>query len=258
MMRAGDAIARTLVFLSASCLAIPGTSAQMIAFRDLTTGWRVPSERVAGPNNQNCPKINSSVSDGEQSDSAKSSKPQGERLELQVVEISPAQLKIGEEFSATVRVKNTGSNDVLVPGTADGAQLSGSAGNDTEEKYEVADVSFRLATGKDHRTPIFLDSTGALFADPDNKQTYVSLAPGNWLDIKLKGAVECGTANCLGVLQPDSDAVLTAWWYQRVLTHSVKGCDEVHGAFTIRQLDSTPFRVVVRKSLKKLDATPQI
>jgi hypothetical protein len=149
-----------------------------------------------------------------------------------------------------------------VPSTADGAKLSGNAGaggNDpSEEKYEVADVSFRLATGKDHRTPIFLSSTGALFADPNDKSTYVTLAPGNWLEIKLKGVVECGAAKCLAALQADSNGVLTAWWYQRVLTHKVSGCDENHGSIDIREVDSAPFPVVVHNSVKKAESSPRI
>lgn len=260
MTRPRDPIVRALIVFAAWRLVIPASWAQMVAFRDLTTGWRVPSEHVPGPTNDQCPKINYSLSDGEKAGSSKPPKPEGERLELQIVQVSPAQLKIDEEFTATVRLKNAGSGEVLIPATADGAQLSASPGNDSdmEEKYEVGDVSFRLATGKDHRAPMFLSTGGALFADPEDKKTYVSLAPGNWLDIKLRGAVECGAAKCLGALQSDSDAVLTAWWYQRVLTHRVSGCDESHGSIAVRELDSTPFKVAVHNSAKKSEATPRL
>jgi hypothetical protein len=115
-----------------------------------------------------------------------------------------------------------------------------------------------LATGKSHRTPIFLSSEGALFADPDDPSTYVTLAPGNWLEIKLKGVVECGAAKCLGALVADSAGVLTAWWYQRVLTHKVTGCEENHGSIDVRQVDSAPLRVVVHNSVHKAESSPRI
>jgi hypothetical protein len=245
--------------LCALCWLAPASSAQLIATRDLTTGWRVPPEHVPGPSSDDCPKVNYSVSPG---DSTKKASPaQGERLEVEIVQVSPPQLTIGEEFVATVRLKNTGTTEILVPATANGEQLTGKAdgGNEkAEEKYEVGDISFRLATGKDHRTPIFLSSLGALFADPDDKNTYVALGTGNWIDIKLKGVVECGAEKCFGSLQADSDGVLTAWWYQRVLTHKVTGCEENHGSIDLREVDSTPIKVVVHSSVKKAENSPRV
>lgn len=250
--------ARAIILCGALSLLLPASWGQLVASRDVTSGWSVPPEHVPSPPRDACPKVNYSVSPADQN--KKVSPAEGERLALEIVQISPRQLTIGEEFTATVRLKNAGTTTVLAPATADGEQLTGTAGTggQTEEKYEVADVSFRLATGKNHRTPIFLSSEGALFADPDNKNTYVTLAPGNWLEIKLKGVVECGAAKCLSTLEPDSDAVLTAWWYQRVLTHKVSGCEENHGSIDVREVDSAPFRVVVHNSVKKAEISPRI
>jgi hypothetical protein len=91
-------------------------------------------------------------------------------------------------------------------------------------------------------------------SDPDDKSSYLSLEPGNWLEIKLHARVECGLENCMGEIQPDNKAVLTAWWYQRVLTHRVSGCDETHGSFTVRELDSAPFTVTVKSPSAKTSA----
>lgn len=243
----------------AFCL-VSASHAQMVASRDLTTGWSVPAEHVPAPGKDACPNVQYSVSDGDKGTASKQ-QTEGERLELKIVEISPPKLRIGADFTATVQLKNTGTTAVLIPATADGGQLTGSAAkaleNKTEEKYEVADVSFRLATDKEHRSPIFLTSAGALFADPDDKNTYVALAPGNWLNVKLTGTVECGAAKCVGGLQPDNDGVLTAWWYQRLLTHRVSGCEENHGSINVRQVDSAPFRVAVRSSANKSHNGPK-
>jgi hypothetical protein len=257
-MAKGMAMARAIVLSSALCLLVPASWGQLVASRDITSGWSVPPERVPGPPLDTCPKVNYSVSPAD--GTKKASPAEGERVALEVVQISPPQLTIGEDFTAVVRFKNAGTSPILVPATANGAQLAGDADTvgQTEEKYEVADVSFRLATGKDHRTPIFLISAGALFADPNNRSTYVTLAPGNWLEVKLRGVVECGAAKCLGALEADSAGVLTAWWYQRVLTHKVSGCEENHGSINVREVDSAPLRVVVHNSVKKGKSSPRV
>jgi len=223
--------------------------AQQVASRDLTSGWRVPSEHIAIP--ETCDKPRSSVVDGEQ---AKTGAAKAKDLELTIVEIAPAKLEIGNDFNATVRLKNIATTPVLVPSVADGEQVLHSSAGATEEKYEVGDISFRLMTGKPNGIPIYLNSAGALFANPEDKASYLSLEPGKWLEIKLHARVECGMESCMGEIQPDSKATLTAWWYQRVLSHRVTGCDETHGSFTVRELDSAPFKVEVTSPMPKMSA----
>jgi hypothetical protein len=226
--------------------AVPG-SAQLVASRDLTSGWRVPSEHIALP--ETCDKPSSSVINGDQ---AKASAVKD--LELTIIETSPAKLEIGNDFNASVRLKNIGTTSVLVPSISDGEQVVRSSADASEEKYEVGDISFRLTTGRPHGLPIYLNSAGALFANPDDKGSYVALEPGKWLEIKLHARVECGMENCMGEIQPDSKAVLNAWWYQRVLSHKVTGCEETHGSFTVRELDSSPFTVEVTSPTPKMSA----
>jgi hypothetical protein len=175
-------------------------------------------------------------------------------LELTIVETSPAKLEIGNDFNATVRLKNNGTTRVLVPSVADGEQVLHSSGDANEEKYEVGDVSFRLTTGKPEGIPIYLNSAGALFANPDDKASYLALEPGKWLEIKLHARVECGMEDCMGEIQPDSKATLSAWWYQRVLSHRVTGCEETHGSITVREIDSSPFTVEVTGPKPKMSA----
>jgi hypothetical protein len=228
--------------------ATPGF-AQLVASRDLTSGWRVPSEHIAIP--ETCDQPRSSVIDGDQ---AKADPLKAKDLELTIMETTPTKLEIGNDFNAKVRLKNVSTAAVLVPAVTDGEQLLHSSADATEEKYEVGDISFRLTTGKPHGIPIYLNSAGALFANPGDKASYVALEPGKWLEIKLHARVECGMENCMGEIQPDSKAVLTAWWYQRVLSHKVTGCEETHGSFTVRQLDSSPFTVEVTSPTPKMSA----
>ena len=223
--------------------------AQLVASRDLTSGWRVPSEHIAIP--ETCDKPRSLMTNN---DEAKADPTKNKDLELTIVETTPAKLEIGNDFNATVRLKNVGTTTVLVPSIADGEQVLRSAVNATEEKYEVGDISFRLTTAKPHSIPIYLNSAGALFANPEDKASYLALEPGKWLEIKLHARMECGMENCLGQIQPDSKAALTAWWYQRVLSHKVTGCEETHGSFTVRELDSAPFTVEVTDPTPKMSA----
>jgi len=236
-------------FFVVGLVAVP-SFAQLAASRDLTSGWRVPSEHIAIP--ETCDKPRSLVANGDQSkaDSAKN-----KELELTIIETTPAKLEIGNDFNASVRLKNIGSTRVLVPSIADGEQVLRATADSTEEKYEVGDISFRLITGNSHGIPIYLNSAGALFANPNDKATYLALEPGKWLEIKLHARVECGMENCMGEIQPDSKGVLTAWWYQRVLSHKVTGCEETHGSFTVREVDSAPFRVEVTDPTPKMSAS---
>jgi len=227
--------------------ACPAAPAQMVASRDITLGWRVPSEHLSIP--QSCANPQSSYADGKSVGPGGGTKTKD--LEVTIVETSPAKLEIGGDFDSTVRLKNVGAQPVLVPSVTDGERVLRTSADRSEEKYEVGDISFRLMTGKRRGVAVYLDSAGALFADPDDKGSYISLAPGNWLDIKLHARVECGLENCVGNLQPDDKAALTAWWYQRVLTHRVNGCDETHGSHTVREVDSAPFTVVVKNPQPK-------
>lgn len=242
-MRPSVHTAAGLVLLMIAAFSV-AAHAQMAAFRDLTQGSRVPGERLSIPTS--CNKPDSTIADSPAPEAGSQTK----NLELTIVQVSPAKLEIGNDFTASVRLKNVGDASILVPATADGEQLRLALNPNSEEKYEVGDVSFRLLSGKS-KIAIYLDSSGALFANPDDKASYLELAPGKWLDIKTHARVECGLEDCIAQIQPDNKAVLTAWWYQRVLVHRVSGCAETHGSVKVRELDSAPFTIVVKNPSAK-------
>lgn len=226
----------------AAVLLLAGTGqAQMAAFRDLTSGWRPPADHISLP--QTCDKPQSGVADGivAPSDGSKNTPD----VQLSIVSTTPNPLEIGNDFTANVRLKNIGTKPVLIPQIPDGEKVVKTSADRTEEEYEVGDISFRLATDSKHAVPVFLTSGGALFANPDDPASYVALQPGTWLELKLSGIVECGVSQCFAGINPDKKAVMTAWWYQRRLTHKVNGCAEIHGSYNVRQVDSTPFTIEV-------------
>jgi hypothetical protein len=249
MQRRPNALLLVCFRMTAGFLLVSTAFAQMAMFRDLTLGSQVPSEHLSVA--QTCQKTNSSITD---LPPASGDETKSKTLELTIVELSPAKLEIGNDFNARVRLKNVGTEAVLVPSITDGERALRTSADGTEEKYEVGDISLRLMTGKKRGIPVYLNSAGALFADPDDKNSYLSLAPGNWLDIKMHARVECGLEDCAADIQPDNKAVLTAWWYERVLTHRVSGCDESHGSSKVRELDSAPFTVVVKNPATKTTA----
>jgi hypothetical protein len=237
---------RTVFYLTLfSFMLCAFAQAQQAGSRDLTISWRAPEDHVAPPSSS-CDQVNSTVARDSQPAKPPSINEKG--LQLTIAQIAPPELTNGADFTATVRLKNIGTSKVLVPWQPDGEQATRVSQDGKEERYEVADVTFRLKTGNKSRAPMFLDSQGALFANPDDPATYLELTPGRWVDIKLKGTVECGLPECPVRIHPDDHAILTAWWYQRVLTHKVEGCNENHGSNSVRELDSAPFSVVVRAS----------
>ena len=237
----------------AATFAISGCFAQEVGSRDVTTSWRAPQDHLSSPTAEKCPNLKSTISGDaakDPADHSSTSSENGKSLQLTIASIDPAQLRIGEEFTATVLVKNIGDSPVLIPWEPDGEHVVRISQDATQEEYEAADVSFRLATSTNKKLPpIFIQSSGALFAHPDNRSSYAEISPGQWISIKLKGDVDCAFQECPGDIHPTDHAVLTAWLYQRVLTHSVKECNEDHGSQGIREVNSAPFPVVVQKAI---------
>jgi hypothetical protein len=235
-----------------SCLALLAVAlaqlcpAQQAGFRDLTAAWRAPDDHVPSPSSPPCPKVNSTISDGVMGDPPGSpAAKDSASLRLTVTALTPPHLRLGDDFSATVRLENVGKTPVLIPWQSDGEKATRTSADGTEEKYEVADISFRIATGR-KIAAMPIQSEGALFAYPDDTASYIPLAPGRWLELKLKGSVACGLEECPTSVVADEHAVLTARFYQRILSHRVKDCSEDHGSHKIREVDSAPFPVVLR------------
>lgn len=220
--------------------------AQEAGTRDVTENWRAPEDHLLAPPVEICPEIKSTIEEP-QSVTPKS-QPDDHTLMLTISEVAPSQLHPGEDFTATVRLKNIGAAAVRVPWQPDGEQVTRASSDGSEEKYEVADVNFRVLPGKQGSLPIYLESYGALFAHPENRDSYMELQPGHWVNIRFKGTVTCGLPECSIEIKPDEHARLTAIWYQRVLVHSIQSCNEKHSSLLVRQLDSAPLPVVIRRT----------
>ena len=209
----------------------------------------MPADHIPRPTQESCPIVNSSISNGA---IVQTDKKEKEHVQLEIVEVAPKQLQIGGEFQAIVRFENLGKAVVHVPWKTDGERVPRMSADGKEESYEVVDISLRLGTGSKRGNPEFLKAAGVLFAHFDLTSSYLELPPGGWADIRIKGRVECGYSGVLcNNFEPDDKGELGAWWYQRERTHRIDGCEENHGNYVIRELDSKPLPVVVRSSSAK-------
>ena len=176
-------VLRACILFFGITFAVAPLPAQMVGSRDLTSGWRLPSEHISIP--ENCEKPRSSVLDGQEGH------PEGaspKDLELTIVQTWPAKLEIGNDFNAMVRLKNIGTAAVLVPSAPDGERLLRPSADGTEEVLRARAVI--SAVGQLNR-PSLPDIPGRdAFAGPsfhsanwehahlDAKQPTVNLASG--------------------------------------------------------------------------------
>jgi hypothetical protein len=97
-------------------------------------------------------------------------------------------------------------------------------------------------------------------AQPNNSAQHLKLRPGEWVDIKFSVGVVCKSYEepvCSSYLQGDA-VQLTAWWYERELTHLRKGCEIKDGAYTSREFKSTTFDFVQPITAKPEGSTPNL
>jgi hypothetical protein len=81
------------------------------------------------------------------------------------------------------------------------------------------------------------------WAQPENPVQHLKLRPGEWVDLKFSVDVVCKSIDeqvCSRYLNGDA-VQLTAWWYERDLTHLRVGCKITDSAYTSREFESSPF-----------------
>lgn len=225
-----------------------GSFGQSAGFKDLSTASsRPPKDQLARPSEETCPVVKSAVDDGAALDSGMEHR--DAKVEFSVTETSPKLLRIGSDLTATVRLRNLGSDAIGLPWQTDGETVTRVSANGEEEDFEVADIALRLSSGREQIAPVWLSGAGSLFARPGIESSYVRVEPGQWVDVKIRARVQCSNEGLpCGKIVADRHASLTAWWYQRQLTHRIHGCNENHGNFVIRELDSKALRVVVAQA----------
>ena len=215
--------------------------AQQAGFKDLTSVQsRVPAEHVPGPPLGACPTVKTHVQNGALTPALGAEKQ--DAVEFTIDSVSP--LHIGGNFTATVRLKNIGTQPLLIPWETDGERVTRVSEDGQKESYQATDIALILKSPG--QRPAWLDASAVLFAHPEVKASYLEVPPGQWAEIKINGKLACGEEELpCGKIAPEKNATLTAWWYERELTHQVHDCNEDHGNFVIREMDAKPLPVTV-------------
>ena len=218
--------------------------AQQAGMKDLSVvDSRVPADHVPGPSIGSCPTVKTNITRGLRKPD-ENSDPGKDPVTLTIESASP--LHIGGDFTATVRLKNQGATALQIPWEADGERVTRISASGQEESYEAADIALILKSADGKQKIVWLDAGGVLFAHPELKSSYLELSPGQWADIKVKGKLTCTQEDlpCSKIV-PDPHGLLSAWWYQRELTHQVHDCNDDHGNTVIREMNSKELPVVV-------------
>jgi hypothetical protein len=167
-----------------------------------------------------------------------------ENLTLSITEVTPEQLEFGGEFEVAIRLMNESKATTGVPWEADVDKTVVVSSDGTEESHVIADIYLHLQTSS--KRDITLNASAELFGNYDLPWTYVVLKPGEWVNIKLKGKVECDPEGSCGKIKPGDTFGLIAEWGEREVTHAVKGCTEERGNNPVRALHSASSPVAVR------------
>jgi len=156
----------------------------------------------------------------------------------------------GLSLTTTLQLKNHGIGPILIPWTdhrIPSAAIS-SEGNFQKFAYILATVD--LFFGDAHTTDPMMSLAGeaALWMQPANTEQSIKLDTGQWINVILKADVVCRLADpndCLDRLRKEP-ARVSAWWYQRLLTTTMKGnCISLDGAYTQLEIDSHPTSISV-------------
>jgi hypothetical protein len=249
-------MARWFVCALFCILALTGSQAQLVATRDLTQP-RPPSPSSAQLGNYDGDyKVacnGSGVADGVQVDGDR------DHIALSIVDAQSEMWNGQPRLKITVRLKNLNvyapaefpwEISPVVPIQTDP--------NDPAVKYEAATIWVWMATPKSSKGIASLRGEVNFWAQPNNPAHHLKLRPGEWVDIKLSVGVICDSIHeevCTHYLNSDP-MHLSAWWYERELTHARKGCIVTDSAYTSREFESSPFEFVAPLKPKPESSTP--
>ena len=221
------------LLIAASCFTAHG---QLVATKDLT---KQPEQSNAQPEKP-APKF--CVNGGTISD--------GVVIEpdppVLTISIKHAEIVVRDQkifVHVTLMLKNHGVGPAIVPWSeSEVEQVETAKTTDSRTlAYDLATVEFFVGEPFHASGDIHLAGHVALWAQPDNAAQTIKLQAGQWTEIESNVSVECARGTnerCLARLQ-SSPLEISAWWYERKLTTTMKGdCIEGSGAYTLRELES--------------------
>jgi hypothetical protein len=234
--------ARGAALLVATAVLSSGmASGQRVAFHDFASEKSTaPATRTWTPSGKSCPGTNDQfieIACGSQRS------PEPEKLSLSIEEVRPNVLHIGDQFEVTVRLDNVGQTVVRVPWQTFGPDTMQVSSDGATASHQEVGLLLRLeSAGKSN-------SVGGkvnLYANPVLGWSYVDLAPGNWVTIRLVGRVHCADDSSCKEIRPDRHAKLSARWFEYLYQRTVKNCVPSETNLTSRKIDSRPVSVALK------------
>jgi hypothetical protein len=113
------------------------------------------------------------------------------------------------------------------------------------DSYNIAGIYLTLQPPGDRRKESELKGAVTLSAAPKSAQE-IELLPGQWVDLKLRTAVECSSEEFCHGFAAEPHAQLVAHWLEALYTFKrVPQCGIERGEYDSRMLDSDPLEVVL-------------
>jgi hypothetical protein len=228
--------------------AAPSVAAQSVATKDFTEIADVPFEHT---NTSDIKPEKSTAADSAHKDCVVGFRdgvivrePQ-EKLHLAIVNTEPRLVYAQTPITVTVRLKNVGDHRVLIPWETH--QVESDIDPKTgATRYESATIQLEFGTLPDRKNNSYLKGEATLVAAPSRREQHVELLSGQWVDIKLKAAIQCDSTESLACepFNADEHAQLTAHWWESLFTYEEEGCSVWRGAYKSRMLNSSPMEVV--------------
>ncbi len=214
---------------------------QQVAFHDFASEKSTaPITRTWIPSGKSCPRTDDQfieITCGSQRS------PEREKLSLSIEEVRPSAFHIGDHFEVTVRLNNVGQTVVRVPWQTFGPDAMQVSTDGATASHQEVGLLLRLeSAGKSNS----IGDEVNLYANPVLGWSYVDLAPGNWVTIRLVGRVHCGDDSTCKEIRPDRHAKLTARWFEYLYQRTVKDCIPSETNLTTRKMDSKPVSVALK------------
>jgi len=224
----------SMTFLSA------GASAQEVAFRDLGGEKSVaPPTRTWVPRPEACPKTDDQFIDIM---CGSVRPPETGNLSLKIEDVQPSVLHLGDSYEITVRLKNIGKTKARVPWLTSGPDAMQISADGATASHQEAAISVRLESGGNFN---WIGDEVNLYANPVLSESYLDLAPGEWVTIHLKGRVECTRDFLCKDIPVGGRAKLSAQWSEYLYERTVRDCVPHETNLTARKIESKPVRVAV-------------
>jgi hypothetical protein len=168
-----------------------------------------------------------------------------EPISLSVLQASSAMQNGHPLLTLTVRLLNTSEMDVLIPWNESPVSSIQADPNDPTFSRDMVNL-WAIAWYKSKNDGIVNLSPSRFWAQPRNSAHYQLLHPGSWAEITYSGTVNCGLANTVACERFESgkELQISAIWYERRLTHQRIGCAVKDVTYRIRELESSPIKLV--------------